>query len=71
MQKGRPLVLGAELFNSVYSRAVVMYRYESWTTKKVSTKELMLSNCVVLEKTLESSLDFKELKLVNPKRNQY
>jgi len=48
-----------------------MYRYESWTTKKVSTKELMLSNCVVLEKTLESSLDFKELKLVNPKRNQY
>ena len=31
----------------------------------------MLSNCVVLEKILESSLDFKELKLVNPKRNQY
>ena len=26
---------------------------------------------VVLEKTLESPLDFKELKLVNPKRNQF
>ena len=24
---------------------VVMYGYESWTTKKQSTKELMLSNC--------------------------
>ena len=24
---------------------VVMYRYESWTIKKQSTKELMLSNC--------------------------
>ena len=26
---------------------------------------------VVLEKTLESSLDFKELKPVNPKENQH
>ena len=24
---------------------VVMYRYESWTIKKLSTKELMFSNC--------------------------
>ena len=30
----------------------------------------MLSNCVVLEKTLESLLDCKEIKLVSPKRNQ-
>ena len=30
----------------------------------------MLSNCVVLEKTLESPLDSKEIKPVNPKRNQ-
>ena len=28
---------------------VVMYGYESWTTKKASTKELMLSNCSVGE----------------------
>ena len=30
----------------------------------------MLSNCVVLEKTLESPLDSKEIKSVNPKENQ-
>ena len=47
---------------------VVMYGCESWTIK-LSTKELMLLN-VVLEKTLESPLDCKEIKLVNPKRNQ-
>ena len=32
----------------------------------MSTKELTLSN-VVLEKTFESPLDFKEIKPVNPK----
>ena len=35
----------------------------------LSTKELMLLNCL-LEKTLESLLDCKEIKLVNPKENQ-
>ena len=34
---------------------------ESWTMKR--------SNTVVLKKTLESSLDRKEIKLVNPKGN--
>ena len=48
---------------------VVMYRYESWTIKKdehqrIDTFELML------EKTLESPLDCKEIKLLNPKGNQ-
>ena len=33
---------------------------------RLSAKELMLSN-VVLEETLESPLDCKEIKLVNPK----
>ena len=28
---------------------VVMYGYESWTTKKINTKELMLLNCGVAE----------------------
>ena len=32
---------------------VVMYGYESWT-RKLSTKELMLLNCVVEEDSLES-----------------
>ena len=36
---------------------------------RLSAKELMLSN-VVLEETLESPLDCKEIKLVNPKGNQ-
>ena len=35
---------------------------------KLSTEELMLLN-VVLEKTLESHLDRKEIKPVNPKGN--
>ena len=37
--------------------------------RKLSAKELMLLNCVVLEKTLESPLDCKEIKRVNPKGN--
>ena len=37
--------------------------------RKLSTKELMLLN-LVLKKTLESPLDFKEIQLVHPKGNQ-
>ena len=48
---------------------VVMYGCDSWTTERLSTEEWMLSNCV-LEKTLESPLDSKEIKAVNPKGNQ-
>ena len=47
---------------------VVMYGCESWTIK-LRTKELMLLT-VVLEKTLESPLDCKEIKPVNCKGNQ-
>ena len=32
-----------------YGFPVVMYGYESWTIKKLSTKELMLLNCGVGE----------------------
>ena len=46
---------------------VVMYRYESWT----SSEELMVNFwTVVLEKTLESPLNCKDIKPVNPKGNQ-
>ena len=48
---------------------VVMYGCESWTIKEVSAEELMLLS-VVLEKTLESPLDCKEIQPVNPKGNQ-
>ena len=45
---------------------VAMYGCESWTIKK--TERFFWT--VVLEKTLESPLDNKEIKPVNPKRNQ-
>ena len=48
---------------------VVMYGCESWTVKKAEQEELMLLT-VVLEKTLESPLDSKEIKPINPKANQ-
>ena len=41
----------------------------SFSKRKLSTKELMLLNCGT-GKTLESSLDSKEIKPVNSKRNQ-
>ena len=51
---------------------VVIYGYESWTIKK-KKKSWVPKNrsfwTVVLEKTLESPLDCKEIKLVNPKGN--
>ena len=40
-----------------------------WTIKKLCTAELLLLT-MVLEKTLESPLDSKEVKPVNPKGNQ-
>ena len=47
---------------------VVMYGCESWTIK-LSAKELMLW-IVVLEKTLESPLDSKEIQPFHPKGDQ-
>ena len=48
---------------------VVMYVCESWTIKKLITKELILLNWV-LEKTFESPLDCKEVQPVHPKGDQ-
>ena len=48
---------------------VVMYRWESCSIKNPDPKELMLWT-VVLEKTLESSVDWKEVQPVHPKGNQ-
>ena len=49
---------------------VVMYRCEIWTVKRrLSTEEFMLLT-VVLEKTLESPLNYKEIKPINPKGNK-
>jgi len=46
-----------------------MYRYDSWTKRKLSAEGLMLLNCGVGEDSLES-LGNKEIKPVNPKGNQ-
>ena len=48
---------------------VVMHGCESWTIKKAELKNWCFWT-VVLEKTLESPLDCKEIKPVNPKGNQ-
>ena len=44
---------------------VIMYRRESWTIKKTECQRI-----VSFELTPESPLDFKEIKPVNPKKNQ-
>ena len=48
---------------------VVMYGYESWTIKKVEHRRIEAFK-LVLEKTLESPLDCKEIQPVHPKGDQ-
>ena len=48
---------------------VVMYRCESWTRKKAECPRIDALKTMVWEKTLESPLDSKEIKPVNPKGN--
>ena len=49
---------------------VVMYGCESWTVKKAELQRIDAFGTVVLEKTLESPLDCKEIQPVHPKGNQ-
>ena len=50
---------------------VVMYGCESWTIKKAECQRIdALKKAVVLEKTLESPLNCKEIQPVHSKRNQ-
>ena len=49
---------------------VVMYRCESWTIKKAEHRRIDAFELVVLEKTLESPLDCKEIQPVHPKGDQ-
>ena len=48
---------------------VVMYGCESWTIKKAEHQRIDAFELWCLEKTLESPLDCKEIKPVNPKGN--
>ena len=47
---------------------VVMYGCDSWTIRKLSAEELMLLKWCL--RRLESPLNCKEIKPVNPKGNQ-
>ena len=50
---------------------VVVYGCESWTIKKAERQRIDVLNCGSnLEKTLESSLDCKEIQPVHPEGNQ-
>ena len=50
---------------------IVMYEFESWTLKKVKYRRIdAFEPHVVLEKTLQSPLDSKEIKPGNSKGNQ-
>ena len=49
---------------------VVMHRCESWTIKKSEHQRTDAFESVVLENTLESLLESKKIKPVNPKVNQ-
>ena len=50
---------------------IVMYECESWTVKKAECQRIdAFELCVVLEKTLESPLENKEIQRVYPKGNQ-
>ena len=51
---------------------VVMYGCESWTTKKAEHQRTdAFEKTLVLEKTLESPLDCKEIQPVHPKGDQF
>ena len=49
---------------------VVMCGCESWIIKKAECQRISALQIMVLKKTLESPLDYKETKPVNPKRNK-
>ena len=49
---------------------VVTYGCESWTINKAEHQRIDAFELWVLEKTLESPLDYKEIQPVNPKGNQ-
>ena len=50
---------------------VVMYGCENWTIKEAEHRRIDAFELVVLEKTLESPLDFKEIQPVHPKGDQF
>ena len=67
----QPIILPAKVhLVEVMVFPVVMCGCESWTIKKAECQRIDAFETVVLEKTLESPLDCKEIQPVNPKGNQ-
>ena len=64
-----PLPTKAHLVKAMFF-PVVMYGCESWTIKKAEHRRIDAFELLVLEKTLESLLDCKEIKPVHLKRDQ-
>ena len=58
------------LSSQSYGFPVVMYRCESWTIKESWVPKNWCFSTVVLEKTLESPLDCKNIQPVHPKGDQ-
>ena len=58
------------LSSQSYGFSIVMYGCESWSIKKAEHQRTWYLWSVVLEKTLEGPLDYKEIQPVNPKGNQ-
>ena len=68
--KSRDITLPTEIYLvKAMIFPVVMYGCESWTIKTAECRGIDAFE-LVLEKTLESPLDCKEIKPVNPKENQ-
>ena len=73
--KSRDIILPTKVHLTVKAMVfpVVMYGGESWTIKKAEHRRIDENWCfwtVVLEKTLESPLDFREIQPVHPKGDQ-
>ena len=65
--KSRDITLGTKVhLVKALVFPVLMYGCENWTIKKAECRRML----PMLKKTLESPLDSKEIKSVNPKRNQ-
>ena len=70
--KSRDIILPTPKVHTVKAMVfpIVPYRCESWIIKKAKHGRTDVFPIVVLKKTLESPLDCKEIKTVNPKGNQ-
>ena len=54
----------------MYGLSIVMYGCGSWNVKKAEHRRIGAFGTVVLEKTLESPLDCKEIQPVHPEGDQ-